>query len=159
MHVIYGSGTGLDATKPLPNQFWHQDSPGILGTDADQDTFGAALAAGDFNNDGFSDLAIGVPGESIGSVQIADVVHVLYGSPSGLTELGNQLWHLDSPGIIGSPDSSDAFGGALVAFAEVDHDRASGDLALPGETFVPQWGGHEWYRSVRCRGVEELCFS
>jgi hypothetical protein len=51
--VIYGSGTGLDATKPLPNQFWHQDSPGILGTPADQDAFGAALAAGDFNNDGF----------------------------------------------------------------------------------------------------------
>jgi hypothetical protein len=107
----------------LGNQLWQQDSPGIPSNPETNDFFGAALAAGDFNNDGFFDLAIGVPGESIGSVAGAGVLHVLYGSVSGLTAQGNQLWHLDSPGIIGSPDSSDAFGGALVAFAEVDRSR------------------------------------
>ena len=138
VNVLYGSALGLTAWG---NQLWHQNSSGIQSAIEALDFFGKSLAAGDFNNDGFFDLAIGVPGESLGSVAGAGVLHVLYDSVSGLTAQGNQLWHLDSPGIIGSPDSSDAFGGALVAFAEVDHDPASGDLALPGETFVPQWGG------------------
>ena len=36
--------------------------------------------AADFNNDGFADLAVGVPGEDVGSVVDAGAVNVLYGS-------------------------------------------------------------------------------
>jgi hypothetical protein len=46
------------------------------------DRFGAALAAGDFNGDGFPDLAIGVPGEGVtqngGSYAAAGAVAAIY---------------------------------------------------------------------------------
>ena len=69
------------------------------------DRFGDALAAGDFNDDGFDDLAIGVPGEDVGDVVDAGAVNVLYGSAGGLTAAGNQLWHQDSPGILDVAES------------------------------------------------------
>src|SRR6058998_3780743 len=55
VNVIYGSAAGLSATS-VPDQFWHQDSTAIEGTDETHDLFVFALATGDFNNDGYSDL-------------------------------------------------------------------------------------------------------
>jgi FG-GAP repeat len=44
---------------------------------------------GDFNGDGFDDLAIGVPGEDVvtaaGTIPTAGAVNVIYGSSSGLS--------------------------------------------------------------------------
>ncbi len=45
----------------------------------------------DFNGDSFPDLAIGVPDERLGGAEATGVVHVLYGSPAGLTATGSQL--------------------------------------------------------------------
>ncbi|MCP5013763.1 MAG: hypothetical protein GY938_00600, partial [Ketobacter sp.] len=45
----------------------------------------STAAAGDFNGDGFMDLATGVPNEAIGSIAGAGAVNVIYGSASGLT--------------------------------------------------------------------------
>ena len=39
----------------------------------------------DFNQDGYGDLAIGAPGEDVGSTADAGAVSVLYGSASGLS--------------------------------------------------------------------------
>jgi hypothetical protein len=55
-----------------------QNSPGIGGTQ-NNSSFGAALAANDFNGDGISDLAIGVPMETIGGVAMSGQVNVIYG--------------------------------------------------------------------------------
>lgn len=90
VNVIYGSATGLlPAGGPgVPvSQFWGQSSSGISGESEKGDNFGAALAAGDFNADGFADLAIGVPGElwaGFGVPSYGRVV-VIYGSSFGLT--------------------------------------------------------------------------
>ena len=40
VNVIYGAGPGLTATD---NQFWHQDTAGVLGAVEAGDAFGAAL--------------------------------------------------------------------------------------------------------------------
>ncbi|MCC7170927.1 MAG: FG-GAP repeat protein, partial [Planctomycetes bacterium] len=42
-----------------------------------------SLDAGDFNGDGFEDLAVGAPTETIGGLEDAGAVHVIPGSASG----------------------------------------------------------------------------
>ena len=69
------------------------------------DRLGCELATGDFNNDGFEDLAIGVPNEDFGRIlfddDFAGAVNVIYGGPAGLAAPGNQIWHQDIEGIAG----------------------------------------------------------
>jgi len=112
VNVIYGAASGLDAAG---DQLWHQDSAGIVGEAEASDFFGSSLAAGDFDGNGFFDLAIGVPGEGIGASSSAGSINVLYGSGAGLSSTGNQVWDQDSPGIAGGPEGGDSFGNALAA--------------------------------------------
>lgn len=124
VNVIYGSARGLTATN---NQFFTEDSPGILGTSEAGDEFGSSLASGDFNNDGFSDLAVGAPFET-GVAENQGEVHVIYGSANGLTATGNQLWSQNSAGILDDAEAGDAFGSALV-WGDFNND-GFGDLAV-----------------------------
>jgi hypothetical protein len=109
VHVLYGSASGLTAAV---NQNMSQSS---LGTDSSEagDNFGATLTSGDFNNDGFADLAVGVPNEDIGAVADAGAVNVIYGSASGLTNLGDQIWHQNSPRVRDVAEADDRFGASL----------------------------------------------
>jgi hypothetical protein len=112
VNVLYGSSSGLAAAG---NQFWSQNSKGVIGVAETNDAFGTVVATGDFNNDGYSDLAIGVPDESVGSAADAGGVNVLYGSPSGLVSAGNQFWSQNSSGILDSSETGDEFGSSLAA--------------------------------------------
>jgi hypothetical protein len=125
VHVLYGARGGLADSG---NQLWTQDSNGIQGAAELNDSFGRALAAGDFDGDGYDDLVIGVPYEDLGSNQDAGAVNVIYGSASGLTAGGNQLWHQDSDGIEGEAEFSDFFGSSL-ATGDFDGDCYA-DLAI-----------------------------
>ena len=65
----------------------------------------------DFNGDGIDDLAVGVPGESIGNISRAGAVNVIYGSSSrGLTYANNQIWHQNVPAIMDQSEPDDSFG-------------------------------------------------
>jgi len=110
VNVLYGSNGGLSASG---DQFWHQNSSGIVGVSEAGDRFGSSLAAGDFNGDGKDDLAVGVNSEDIGSISNAGAVNVLYGSNGGLSASGDQFWHQNSSGIKGSAESGDLFGSSL----------------------------------------------
>jgi hypothetical protein len=57
---------------------------GLSIDEAPPDRFGSALATGDFNRDGFSDLAIGAPKIDLGTISDAGTVSVIYGSGQGL---------------------------------------------------------------------------
>jgi hypothetical protein len=94
----------------------------------------AAVAVGaDFDGDGFADLAVGVPGESVAGNAEAGVVQVLYGSAAGLAATGNQLLRQGDGGQRGLLESFDRFGDR-VAWGNFDDDVYD-DLAIgaPGE--------------------------
>ena len=91
------------------------------------DRFGAALVVGDFDGDGFDDLAVGVPGESIGEAPEAGAVVVLYGSPAGLDRSRAQFWS-QAAALRDSPEAGDRFGSVLGA-GDFDGDRAD-DLVV-----------------------------
>jgi hypothetical protein len=110
VNVLYGSNAGL---TDAGNQFWYQGLQEVLGASEEGDAFGFALASGDFDADGFGDLAVGVPSETPDSAQNAGAVNVLYGSAAGLSTAGNQLWRQDTPGVEGEPNTDDLFGFAL----------------------------------------------
>jgi hypothetical protein len=125
VHVLHGSAAGITATG---TQLWHQNSAGVASAAETGDGFGNALAVGDFNADGFDDLAIGARGEDIGTITNAGAVNVLFGSAGGLTATGTQLWHQNSAGVGGAAESGDLFGDFLTTgnFNDDDFD----DLAI-----------------------------
>ncbi|MBG0825911.1 FG-GAP repeat protein [Planomonospora sp. ID91781] len=93
------------------------------------DRFGAALAVGDFNKDGYADLAVGAPGEAIGTAAGSGAIAVFSGGPSGLS--GGKAYDQTTGG--GGDEAGDNFGTALAA-ADLNGDGYA-DLAIgvPGE--------------------------
>src|SRR4029453_13026771 len=67
----------------------------------------------DFNNDGFADLAVGAPGESVGTIFSAGAMNVLYGGAGGLTGAGSQFFTQNTPGVGSTAEEDDLFGFAL----------------------------------------------
>ncbi len=124
VHVLYGGPGGLSADR---SQVWNQASPGIADRPERGDQFGWSMVAGDFDGDGYSDLAIGAHHEDLDAPD-AGVVHVLYGTPKGLKARRSQLWSQASRGIAEVPEADDQFGRAL-AVADFDRDGFA-DLAI-----------------------------
>jgi hypothetical protein len=117
VNVLYGSSAGLEAETPIDDQLWTQEATGVSDQAEKGDGFGGALSSGDFNGDGFDDLAIGVSGETVGSVDKAGAVSVLYGSAAGLQADApdDQFWNQNSEGVRGKTENLDQFGWALAA--------------------------------------------
>jgi hypothetical protein len=110
VNVLYGSATRLTTTG---NQQFFQGGGGLVGTAEEGDFVGAALATGDYNNDTFADLAVGVPFEDIGSVLDAGAVDTLNGSTGTLTTTGAQQFFQGSGGAPGTAEEGDTFGSSL----------------------------------------------
>ena len=127
VHVMYGTEDELSTDG---DEVWTLDTAGVTGTAATNDKFGAATVTGDFNGDGFEDLAVGAPGKTSG----AGAVAVIYGSDSGLIPDDSQLWTQDSAGVPDTSEANDGFGASLAA-GDLDGDDVM-DLVIgvPGET-------------------------
>jgi hypothetical protein len=110
--ILYGRPDGLSAQG---SQTWNQGSQGIAEDPEGGDGFGTALAAANFGGGSRDDLAVGVPGESVGGVTGAGAVNVLFGSTGGLDAEGNELWHQDRDGVPEEAEGGDGFGIDLVA--------------------------------------------
>ncbi|MEO3742259.1 FG-GAP repeat protein [Plantactinospora sp. B5E13] len=92
--------------------------------------FGIALAAGDFDGDGYDDLAIGDSGERHPDKQThaSGGVWVIPGSSTGLVPDSASHFSQSSPGIPGEPEEYDYFGAAL-ATGDLNGDNRD-DLAI-----------------------------
>ena len=138
VNVLYGSATGLSGSG---SQYLNQNTPGVGNNAELGDRFGARLAPGDFNNDGFADLAIGVPTENARSIFDSGAANVLYGSTAGLTGSSSQFFTQDSPGIGSAAEGGDTFGTALAGADFNDDGYADLAIGVPGEsTGSPQRG-------------------
>lgn len=93
-----------------------QDSDGVPGRAEAGDGFGAALASGDFDADGYADLAVGAPNEGTPGGPSAGSVTVFYGSADGLTTTGAHTL----TGVTVDPEDAN-FGFAMTA-ADFDGD-------------------------------------
>ncbi len=144
VQVMYGSASGVTAR----DQLWHQGRRGVKGALEKGDQFGDALVCGDFDADGYADLAIGIPYEDIGSRRNAGVVQVLYGGSRGLTAR-DQIWHQGKPGVLGRNEGGDRFGYSVAA-GDVDADgyadlvvgvaEAVGDVIVAGRVVLLRGG-------------------
>lgn len=117
--VLPGSASGFDFTRL---RSFDQNSKGIKDKAESNgmpgqsfDAFGAELVTGDFDGNGFDDLAINAEAEAIGKVKGAGAVHVLYGSSIGLRSKRNQFWHQNSSGIKDKCENAEQWGSRMAA--------------------------------------------
>jgi hypothetical protein len=103
------------------------------------DVFGASLAANNFNGDGFADLAIGAPGETLAGQAGAGAVSVIYGTAAGLSTAAStghpahQFLHEDVTGF-STTEAGDRFGTSLSAWNFGNGAQADLIIGVPFET-------------------------
>jgi len=143
--VFYGSAAGLDGSRliDLPIPKGHRTGA----------RFGSALAAADLDGDGYSDLAIGAPGDDVqrnpGHTWAASgTVRVFSGGKHGLSKSRYDKRH----GKRGTGGSGFDVGfGAVLAAGDISVDGIA-DLVVgaPGHTYVGTHGYGGWIDV--CRG-------
>lgn len=130
IHVLYGSDSGLKLTG---TDSYSQRTSGVKSKPEAGDEFGRTLAAGNFNGNKRVDLAIGVPGEGIGSKNGSGAVHVLFGGSAGMQPKTHQ-WYWPGKGAIpGTPMANGGFARAL-ATGDINGDGRDDLVArAPGQ--------------------------
>jgi hypothetical protein len=141
-----GSGTayivyqGLGGLSPSNAEGFYRGFNGLTGVPHAGEQIGFALAAGDFDGDDATDLAVGIPGATCAGQAGAGSVMILHGTNDigGLVATPEQYWSQAMAGVAGACNANDRFGSALVA-GRFDPtpigDPETDDLAIgvPGE--------------------------
>ena len=95
----------------------YQGAEGVPAVNEAGDNFGGALAWGDVDGNGVSDLIVGSPTEDLGTIRDTGAITVLYGAATGSVD-SSVVLHQDSRGVAGINEAGDGWGTSL----------ASGDL-------------------------------
>ncbi|WP_327189309.1 FG-GAP repeat protein [Streptomyces xinghaiensis] len=106
VHVLYGPVTDAPASGG------YLDSGNVTGFG---EFAGSALALGHFNDDPYTDVAIGVSDQKVGEDGAAGRLAVVYSDAEGLSTDRVELFDQDTPGIAGAPEQEDYFAGSLAS--------------------------------------------
>lgn len=79
--VAFGASDGLTTRKVALTQ----SSAGVPGTPEDSDRFGASIASGDLDGDGYADLVVGADGEDVDTYEGQGSVTILWGGAEPFT--------------------------------------------------------------------------
>ena len=131
VQVVRLAGTGA-ATTGAGTRFDQADA-GLPGAEDELYDFGAALAIGRVDADGYDDLVVGAPGEPVGDERGAGRAFVVRGGGAGLATRGNTAYDQDTPGVPGGSESGDAFGAAVTLLDRDGDGRADLTVGAPGE--------------------------
>jgi hypothetical protein len=128
VHVFYGGANGLtgSASTALTQESAYQ-------TSESGDRFGDATVSGDFNADGFADIAVSAPGEDVGALTDGGSVYVFYGGTDGLRP-GSRVISADR--IVPALPNGANLGHAL-ASGNFDQDGRYDDLAIGAPSAGP----------------------
>ena len=143
VHILYGrNAKGIKAANDQQIVQSNCTNP------EDGDRFGASVAAGDFNRDGFDDLAVGSPNENLNTTSNTGVVHVYYGSASNLSTIAGDCFWQSYGSIEDIPEAYDYFGFTL----------ATGDL--DGDSYIDLAVGipHEDIGAITDGGATQIFF-
>ncbi len=120
--VIYGSAQGLVSGDGLLSNLFTQGvpliNPFMQGAAQKWDYFGSSLCTGDFDGNGYDDLAIGTPGETINGEANVGAINVVYSNNNGLNPTApilNQMFSQKTAGLNATPEKGDAFGWSLAS--------------------------------------------
>lgn len=130
--VVYGSANGIAAPRA---RIFDRSNDGLTFTPRATDRFGWAVTAGDFDGDGYDELAVGVRGATCpNGTDRAGAVIVLAGSATGIVTTGTHIWRPGVLGVAGSCTSGQVFGSALATggFDQSLQDLAIGAPGTPG---------------------------
>jgi hypothetical protein len=118
--VLHGGPDPFSASSAR-TQFLHHGLPGVFGAAQESGSFGESLTAGDFDGDGFTDLAVGASFYNVGRAVDSGAVWVFHGGSLGLRTIGSRF--LDQTGFPGEADQAtqDRFGFSLAA-GDIDAD-------------------------------------
>ncbi len=122
VQVLYGSAQGTSARDQLfaPGEGLSRQT----GMEDDA-RLGFAIAAGDFDDDGLDDLAVGSPWDTVDGGETPGSVRVLYGAASGLTAKHTERF----AGTVDATGFGDRWYGQALAVGDFDAD-GDDDLAV-----------------------------
>ncbi|MFG3697673.1 hypothetical protein ACGF5C_07085 [Micromonospora sp. NPDC047620] len=131
VHVSYGGGTTVHTLQ--------EGTATVPGAPEAGDRFGTAVSAYDANNDGCTDLAVGIPAQDISGQTDAGAVYVLLGSPAGLAQgPASLVYHQDVTNVPDAAEAYDWFG-----YSVAGSRTAGGEpylvIGVPAEGLTGGW--------------------
>jgi hypothetical protein len=110
--LLRGSATGL-TTSGFGGRYLDQDTAGIAGAAETGDFFGGSLGVSFVQSANQASLFIAADGETIGGKLATGQIHQLAIGAAGPKASGSRSFHLDSPGLKGTPAENARFGRSL----------------------------------------------